>query len=523
MSDVSSIAAPDSNHSVSTDTEESFLMRQINKSQLFNNSNSNSSSSGSSNSRKQRRSFFRESYIDETGANKSFSVFQDVINETSDESRDVDISGLSSLDLKLVGNNSILGELDGNQAISRAGSLKENESKRNRSIKRNGSKRLSERSTSNELYVIPNHSQDMTSHTISSRNLSSLSDLSLLQQKLNSSSFDNPQAIRIPTPERHAPSPPVFNSTTDLLTDRQIKDDNHIALQTETAYSQSERAEDQQAHTPALERSGPISQRPIPLNFQQPTKKQSQSTISSTKSVSSTRKSILDYELSRKRSPGLPHLLIHNSDSQSSEGHGEVKIQNIHGVARRGLGFSIVGITPSIHSPVSAFDQQLTGVQNDDIGLDRSSQRRKDLELQDLRTNQQSKFKKPQQQHHLLHNQADLDGEIQKETYSRSSSDSSDSHEYFQDDALLRRIHYYRNQGPFHNQSKKSDTIAWLVFCISFLLPPLFFFLGFGILDPFIGHISPHIKRFALIMGFLVLLISLACIGIGFGVGLTSI
>lgn len=535
MSDSSSIVIPDSNHSVSTDTEESFLMRQLNKSQLFNNSNSNSntSSSGSSNARRQRRSFFRESYIDETGANKSFSVYQDVINETSDESRDVDLSGLSSLDLKLVGNNSILGELDGNKTISRSGSiLKDVDTKRNRSIKRNDSKRFSQKSSPTEQFMIPNSSQNISSQNlnsshISSQNLSSFSDISLLQQRLNNSSYDQLQAARIPTPDHPAPGPP----TTQLQSiqqpvenlEHEEGDDGEIP-RIYSAYAHTQKPHENHENKSTFVHPGQSASQRSLLNLKQPTKKQSQSTLSSSnKSINSTRRSIMEYEETRKRSPGLPNLLIHHSNSNhshsSSGGEGEVKIQNVHGVARRGLGFSIVGIVPSIHSPVSASEQKQQPFSNDDMGFDNSNQRRRDIELQDFKKQQLqqqsgSKFKKQSGSNHYQ--------DYGKEKYPRDSSDSGDSYNYYHDDELLQKIHHYRHERP-HTRSNNSDTIAWLVFCTSFLVPPLFFFLGFGVLDQFIGHTSPYIKRFSLIMGFVILLISLACIGIGFGVGLTSI
>jgi len=564
MSDVSSIH-PDSSHSVSTDTEESFLIRQINKSQLFN--QSNSSSSGSSSSKKQRRSFFRESYIDESGQNKSFSVFHDVINETSDESRDVDLSGLSSLDLKLVGNN-VLGELDGNKTVSRSNSTKDSAIQRQKSLKKNDSKRLSGKSTISNEFVVPNtsylsshnvSSHNVSSQNISSQNLSSLSDLSSFQQKLNNNnqSFENNQAMRIPTPDRLAPNPPQTQQTLTHSPNSNVKsqynhdlrpfstdsqreaDDERIQIY--TAYGnhhsqQFQRPPSAIAPTPVTipsirtnNHSRPSSQKSF-QSIKQPTKQTSQSTLSSSyKSVDSTKKSILEYELTRKKSPGLPNLLINSpnlnspnlsgSDSQSSDG--EVKIQNVHNVARRGLGFSIVGVVPSVHSPVSSTEINSGGPETDDMNIQKSSERLKDLELQRLKFQQEKMFSKTKSSHF------DLDKEAIgfNDDHSKSSSGSEDYNDYFHDDEVLQKIRRYRNERPYDsiNQSRRADSTAWIIFLISFLLPPLFFFLGFGILDQFIGRINPHIKKLSLITGFLVLLISLACIGIGFGVGLSSL
>lgn len=503
MSDASSIV-PDPNHSVSTDTEESFLIRQINKSQLFN--NSSSSSSGSS-ARKQRRSFFRESYIDETGVNKSFSVYQDVINETSDESRDVDLSGLSSLNLKMIGaDTSVLGELDGNKSISRSASVKDHELKRSLSSLRRNTSKVSERS--NE--AIPNLStqnistQNISSQNISSHNLSSFSDFSLLQQRIVNTSVES-HPMRIPTPEQRAPSPPNIQPNRQQVPFIRPVSEDQVIPQIYAAYA------DEQPIT-----SAPSSHHSA-SSFKQPTKQKSHSTLSSNRSaISNTRKSIMDYEISRKRSPGFPHLLLTRNESNTSDE--DVRIQNVQGVARRGLAFSLVGVVPSIHSPLTPTGQGPES--SDDMSIQRSKQQLRDLELQNLGIAKKKSFNKKSTQPYDF-----IDQEHQKENYSRDSSDSDDFIDN-NDDPLLKKIHYYRNQRPSSYGStttKHSDTIAWVVFCISFIVPPLFFFLGFGILDQFIGYTSPHIKKLSLIIGILILLISLACIGIGFGVGLTSL
>lgn len=496
MSDASSIV-PDPNRSVSTDTEESFLIRQINKSQLFN--NSTSSSSGSS-GRKQRRSFFRESYIDETGANKSFSVYQDVINETSDESRDVDLSGLSSLNLKMIGGDtSVLGELDGNKSISRSASVKDQELKRSLSSLKRNTSRLSERSgLSNEQLISNTSTQNISTHNYSSHNLSSFSDFSLLQQRIVNTSVES-HLIRIPTPEQRAPSPPNIETARQVPIIRPVSEDQ-VLPQIYAAY-----AHDQ----PMI--SVPSSNDSA-SSLKQPRKQKSHSTLSSNNSAySNTRRSIRDYEISRKRSPGFPHLLITRNESNNS--NEDLRIQNVQGVARRGLGFSLVGVTPSIHSPLTPTGY---GPESDDMEIQRSKQHLRDLEMQNLGITKKKSF-----------NNANITQPYNEETYQKEkySIDSSDSDDFLDtEDPLLKKIQYYRNQRPSsYGTEKHSDTIGWVVFCISFIVPPLFFFLGFGILDQFIGLTSSHIKKLSLVVGILILLISLACIGIGFGVGLSSL
>ncbi|CCH43525.1 putative membrane protein [Wickerhamomyces ciferrii] len=582
MSDVSSLH-PDSSHSVSTDTEESFLIRQINKSQFFNSSNSNSNSnSNSSNSylnttnsdsnskRSTGKSFFRESFIDENGTNKPFNIYQDVINENEVHNdhghKNTELSRASSLNRTSSNPNTsnILADLDGNKTHSRSGSLKNitlsrsnsfQNHKRNKSrasINRSSSKTSIKRNSLGSInMLIPQPQNNSSNSNINSPSESTISSFSQTKNHQSifgpnynfqiynnnnyNNNYNNPSSQ---TPELPPPKFEFRDSNGQINEDENEEPYNRESAYRERIISAYATNFDEYALTPEQEQQGkqpePQMLEPVPnhqfkepmLPQKGPQKKPSQSTFASSKSSNSTRRSILEYEFSRKKSPGLHPLMLHdNGSTQSSDG--EVKIQNVNTIARRGLGFSIVGIVPSIHSAKSPTMPGFDIVDDKDDIDAHPKKELKEKDLQRIKDQQFKMFKNSHKSPYDINNEPIELKEKQNKTYFRESFDGSDTDisSYYDDDLLLKKIHRYRSNKSLNRnvQTKRADTMAWIIFLISFIVPPLFFFLGFGLLDQFIGRITPNIKKISLIVGMLVLLTSLACIGIGFGVGLASL
>lgn len=477
------------NQSMSTDSEESFLMKQINKSQLFN----NSSSSGSTG---QRRSHFRESYLDEDGNLRSFSVYQDVINETSDESRDISLTGLSSLNIDQLVNHeprnsvlaNILNEVDDNSQVKHTNrksvSLSRSDSSREQQLRKNV-KRMSHSSFRISAYAqlpLPGTGSYPTSGSGSgsgssgnvegsdyAKGSSQPSDSGIAL----SSQHDHPQpplaslSQRVPSPEFRVPYPPVpIPGSTEPIIPNQADD----PLEPFTGLGQ------------------------IPH-------KKSSSTLSSFKSArSTTRESILNFEETRKRQKGTPHLLTSNAVQNAQA---TVKFHSSTDNATIDA-----GVIPSIHSPSS---ENFTEVV-DDISI-RDTRRAKVYSGDAV-------VKKPAglKEFKLRPTSHDYsDTPIVTPYYLRNPNDDGD----FADDSLLEKIQFDRSNRPVKPQPN-TNVIAWLIFCVSFIIPPLFFFLGLGLLDSHIGNVSVGLKRISILTGVLYLMIALAMIGVGFGVGITQ-
>lgn len=422
----SSVVSTHHDQSVSTDSEESFLVKQINKSSLFN------SSSSSSNSSKKRKSFFRESYIDDTGIDRSFSVFQDVILENTDESRDIsNISKLSSLDVdkfKKVNNSrgSILAELSLNDQLP------------------NLSRKSSKRRSKYENKVPPSQRSSF----------------------INDSSQE-PPTVKTPT----IPSQPR-----DAITDI-------IAVYKDEPDQKSKEASE-------------IINLPLqkPFNLKPNTDSSSRSSsksYQSAKSELSTRRSLLNFEMTRKKQLGTPHLLLHSSPStQNSSEKRSIPSIPVPNFIK----------TPSADS-VHLIDQLKTN-----IPIKKGPDILATLKLENYDENDSDS-----------ENSLNL---INKEK-KKILLENNDNGNYYNDD-LLEKIYYYRRIPDIPNDSNHSQKLIWCIYFIAFLVPPLFFFLGLGLLDRYLLNykINPGLKRLSLITGIIILIISFAMIGVGFGYGI---
>jgi hypothetical protein len=460
MTEIVSHDVPAPENSISTDSEESFLMKQLNRSQLFNNT---SSSSGSSN--KQRRSFFRESYIDDDGALKSFSVYQDVINESTDASREISLSGLSTFNMDHVSNQNILNDVDPNQqqqrennrksVISRSsGSLKEQHLRRSHSKNsQNGSAlRLTQQNSSSEGSQYPDPNSPESLYPVS-KSLQANPAPVVPSPGL-------PLTTRIPTPEYPAPPPPATNSKGTPV--------NRSILQNDLTLEQIRGLKDWYNG----QRSGSNSLR---------------------SGNSNTRESILSYEETRRKQRGTPHILVHN-----------VEKVTIHKVTKEQFLKSerAVSVIPSIHSPTSPL--------SDDMGFRDAARSKKVMEkpfhLKEIKlrpahlSDSESDIESKGSVHHLL-SMKDMDpiGPA---------------------DALMEKIQDSRTHNS--NSQTPSSSIFWLIYALGFIMPALFFFLGFGLLDQSSGKIDHTLRRLSLATGVVWVLMALAMIGVGFGVGVTQ-
>lgn len=106
----------------------------------------------------------------------------------------------------------------------------------------------------------------------------------------------------------------------------------------------------------------------------------------------------------------------------------------------------------------------------------------------------------------------------------------STNDEFFYDEDFLNSIYHQRQRDlekDIYSDSPGRNIVLYhghrkpLLFCISFLLPPLFFVIGFGLLDSYIGRTDKSYRRTNLVCGSLELLIVCALIGIGFGLGIS--
>jgi hypothetical protein len=459
MAETVSHDVPAPENSISTDSEESFLMKQLNRSQLFNNT---SSSSGSSN--KQRRSFFRESYIDDDGALKSFSVYHDVINESTDASREISLSGLSTFNMDHVNSQNILNDVDPNQqqqrennrksVKSRSGSLKEQHLRRSHSKNsQNGSAlRLAQQNSSSEGSQYPDINAPESLYPVA-KSLQAIPAPGVPSPGL-------PLTTRIPTPEYPAPPHPATDSKGTPV--------NVSILQNELTLEQIRGLKDWYNG----QRSGSNSLR---------------------SGNSNTRESILSYEETRRKQRGTPHILVHN-----------VEKVTIHKVTKEQLLKSekAVSVIPSIHSPTSPL--------SDDMGFRDTASSKKVMEkpfhLKEIKlrpthlSDSESDIESPGSVHHLL-SKKDVDPIGPTDALMEKIQDS--------------RTHHSNSQIP-------SSSLFWSIYALGFIMPALFFFLGFGLLDQSSGKIDHTLKRLSLATGVVWVLVALAMIGVGFGVGVTQ-
>lgn len=481
-------SAPDK--SLSTDSEESFLMRQINKSQLFNNTSSSSSSgnkngsiNNNNNNNNNRRSYFRESFIDADGTIQSFSVYQDVINESTDESRDVSLSGLSTFNMDHVNHEKILGDVELNNVasnntkaqVSRGGSLREQH------IRRNQSKRGLSNASANSSNIKLDSSKEQlpftapTSQYLDPTKIQMNSPNPILASRLAGNtgvpSAPTPdlssQHERIPTPEFPAPPPPTG---ANVQTTPPV-----MIIQNDLSLEQMQLLRSMQ--------SGPPRKAPSSDSF---------------KSFHSNRESLLNYEDSRRKAKGIPHILVANAE--------KVVIKKVaHEPLIKRASNSIRGIIPSIHSPTND-DAGLGGRQTSVTTFDRLKLDRKPFTLKDFN------LKSP--------------GYTSDES-SLGSQDGllreKDMEPLFPHDSVLQRIMDNRQCQNRHRETNRlcSNRSFWLIYCLGFLIPPMFFFLGLGLLDTAIGHSTLTRRRLSVCTGLVWLLVALAMVGVGFGVGIT--
>lgn len=473
-------------------------MKQLNKSQMFNSSDSsnyNSSSSSNPHNSSNRRSMFRESYIDEDGALRSFSVYQDVIDESgNDSTRDISLSGLSSFSMRHVqreqqqthepNNSNILADLDSNSRIYSA---------KGHGVSRSGSLR--------EFHLRKKHSQAVKDHSSSSNSGDSVrnSRESLVQgirQPVSQSSSESErsrpsqapqvQIPRIPTPEFAAPLPPTTSSgavedaTGTVVEIHDISVDNLRLLR--------------EIHDGTAPR------------------KDSSSGGRSSKSLRSiTQDSIRQLEETRRRQRGTPHLI----QIQNAERIAIQKAGTPQPVVVKSEAYS--GIVPSIHSPTSPLSHDMAFEPN---------------QLRDGSFQRKPKPFKAREMH--LKPKRDEPSGLERPSSASASSMDDDAasndrllnekgDDYPSDNSVLQRIRYDRElQSISTTRTKARNRWFIVIYLIAFIIPPLFFFLGFGLLDDAIGH-TTHIKRYtSLGTGVLWLLIAFAMIGVGFGVGISQ-
>ncbi|KAH3673217.1 hypothetical protein WICMUC_003835 [Wickerhamomyces mucosus] len=452
--------------SISTDSEESFLMRQLNKSSLFNSSDgsqynpnaTNTNSSNSSNSRilqYTRRSYFRESFIDENGEDRTFNIFHDAINEVSvgDSSKDVSLTGIEHL------NQNILNELDFNQSKSSI-------SRNNSNVRRNISKRRSGQS----LNILENN------HVM----LVDSIDDSIVKRETNASEFSSLDESN-PTPI------PDKKSQSDTSEQKFVQKVPISPL----------------PNVPEIFDKSAVFKSPNGINSQNLSKKSSDSSLysNSNKSLQSqTRESILNFEESRKKQPGFKFQ--HNKMPRvNSNSHIRPILEVIPSAAD-------IGVTPSILSPLST--QFQNSIQKDtitdDAGVPKPSKSIiKGTKLKALKKSSALGF----------YTDTELVSIKEYDSIPKEYQDSPLPN----DDDFFTKLYESRSE-KYISPPIKFNRVAWIVYLISFIIPPLFFFLGFGLLDQQIGYFDRSIKRISLATGVLVTFLLFAMIAVGFGVGL---
>jgi hypothetical protein len=463
-------------HSISTDSEESFLVKQINRSQFF-----NSSTSSSSHSSKKRRSFFRESFIDENGADRSFNVYHDAILEDHDESKEVsNISKLSNnIDLERArsmnsSRGNILAELNLNKTVD---SFHDKSSgSRSNSLSRKPSLRMTPRPTE----------QRSESRQSESPTVNSYPPIIDIREDLNK-------------PAISAPEPP--EAIADIIS--AYGDDEHTSkIQEPKRYIDD---------SPPIPK--PFKLQPMSIDKERSPSNSSSRTFRSAKSDRSSRPSLLSYEMTRKKQAGTPHVLLQPTHTNS-----------LHGLPHGSLPpGSLPNEIPKLPTTAPA-STKLHSDSVDKLKSPQLSQQPRTLRSTDypkrgpdiLKTLQVREIKFPK----LENGSPDSSFSIYDDEKDVLDGVYLGKNFHYNDD-LLEKIYYYRAQRS-DMQGERSTFLIWFIFLISFLIPPLFFFLGFGLLDRYISRhtISPGIKRLSLITGFLVLIVSLAMIGVGFGYGI---